>query len=216
MDYVLPVLNIDKLKKEAKDPLKIKFEVYKNILVKCHNKIEYINKYTHNRNCVYEIPILNGFPIYDLKEINDFLLFNLRANGLYAKAVDDKRIYISWKNDMVNEDQYKRLITHLESLKEKDKEIKIDDNKIEDVDVDDIIKKQKKNKKNKKEDEKLVTLIKYNDNLEDYIPVNTHKMKDLFEKPKAIKNNNIFSDPYNQINRNSNIIKEKGNLYKIY
>jgi hypothetical protein len=103
----VPFLDLDQLREEERSPAKTYSAIYKKILSKCHEKIRKINKRTTSRECHYEIPIfLPGYPMYDIKEAKGFVLHHLNKNGILAESVGETKIYISWKPEDVNQQQF--------------------------------------------------------------------------------------------------------------
>mgnify|MGYP000713542998 CR=1 FL=1 len=107
-ENTIPFLNIDKLREEERSTDRTRQKMYKLILAKCHSKIRRTNNSSEYRECFFDIPLfLPGFPVYSVKEATRFVIEQLQQNGIYAQQNGDTRIYISWKNEDVNYDQYK-------------------------------------------------------------------------------------------------------------
>lgn len=106
-DNVTPFLDITQLKKEEKNPDRVQKKVKKMILAKCHAKIEWTNKKTEFRECFFDIPFyMVGYPGYDLEDINHYLVKQLTLNGLYAERISPQRVYVSWKPEDLDYDQF--------------------------------------------------------------------------------------------------------------
>ena len=106
-------LNIHELYESARKKELNKFEIFDKILQRCHNKIKL---YAQNKKteCIYEIPsFILGVPLYDIKELKEYILSSLNKNGFILKQFPPNWIFISW--DIKNKSKIK-------TIKEKQKE----------------------------------------------------------------------------------------------
>jgi len=89
-------LKIDDLYKTAKKKELVKYETFDKILIKCHNRIKL---YADNRKteCIYNIPsFIIGIPLYDVDDLQEYIVSSLKKNGLVVKEYTNNWIFISW------------------------------------------------------------------------------------------------------------------------
>jgi hypothetical protein len=89
-------LKIDDLYKAAKKKELNKYETFDKILIKCHNRIKL---YADNRQteCLYNIPsFVLGIPLYNVNELQEYIVSSLKKNGLVVKEYNNNWIFISW------------------------------------------------------------------------------------------------------------------------
>jgi len=107
MSQTVPFLDLEELRQEGRSPHRTRQKIYKIILSRCHDRIKKMNKSTQYRECYYDIPIfLPGYPVYSIPEAKHFLISNLIENGLKAESVGEARIYVSWKPEDTNQEQF--------------------------------------------------------------------------------------------------------------
>lgn len=83
------------LKRENKQNYRIK--VYKKVLEKCCNVINYNNDTLNNTCCVFEVPeMIFGLPKYNLSACIAFIMIKLREEKYIVEYYPPKHIYISW------------------------------------------------------------------------------------------------------------------------
>jgi hypothetical protein len=107
MTQTVPFLDLDELRQEGRSPHKTRQKIYKIILSRCHDRIKKTNKRTEYRECYYDIPIfLPGYPVYSISDAKDFLITHLNDNGIVAESVGEARIYVSWKPEDIDQQQF--------------------------------------------------------------------------------------------------------------
>lgn len=172
-DETTPFLNLDKLREEERSTEKTRTKIYKLILSKCHSKIRKVNNKTDQRECFFDIPIfIPGYPVYSVLEAKAFVLSKLNHNGIYANDVGENRIYISWKPNDVNYDQYK--VTS-EKMMPRNNVYKVGISPL-DTRHQQKPKEQRKAKIWPEDGDNKVSMFQYDVRLGDMIPVNTKKM----------------------------------------
>lgn len=163
-----PFLNLEELRKEERSSVRTKKQIYKLILAKCHEKIKRTNSTTDNRECYYEIPIfLPGYPVYSTEEAKAFVLNELSLNGLDSSDLGVNRIYISWHPKRVNHQVYQQRAV---KLRPKPNIYKVE------VSPSSKTPSRKRNGKISNTESPKVSMLQYDHNLEDMIPVNTKKI----------------------------------------
>ena len=89
-------LNIDELYNSAKRKELKKYETFDKILLRCHTRIKL---YAENRKteCLYQIPqFIIGVPLYNVGELQEYIVRALKNNGLLVKEYTHNWIFISW------------------------------------------------------------------------------------------------------------------------
>ena len=90
------MINVEKLKKEAKKREKLKKECYNKILTLINNKIIIVSK-TNNTSTWFEIPLfMLGYPTYELKECSDYLIEKIKKNGFKISFLNPNILLINW------------------------------------------------------------------------------------------------------------------------
>lgn len=187
-----PFLNLDKLREEERSTEKTRRKIYKLILSKCHSKIRRTNNTTDFRECNFDVPIfLPGFPVYSVEEAKQFVLEQLHKNGIYAQDQGTTRIYISWRDEDVNYDQYQ--VTS-QKMAPKDNVYKVG---ISPLDERFQATKKKREAKIWNNDENKVSLYQYDTRFGDMVPVNASKMnkfggKKEEKKPSYMRNRDRY------------------------
>ena len=74
-----------------------KMSVYKKVYDLIESKINvYVSK--GSQACIYKIPeFIMGYPLINVPETMEYVLYRLNHNGLIAFATDTEHIYISWE-----------------------------------------------------------------------------------------------------------------------
>lgn len=94
-------LKLDDLYKTAKKKELNRFDTFDKILLKCHNRIKL---YADNRHteCLYNIPnFVIGIPLYNVNDLQEYIVSSLKKNGLIIKELNYNWIYISWNFDKI-------------------------------------------------------------------------------------------------------------------
>jgi hypothetical protein len=92
-------LNIDELYNSAKRKELKKYETFDKILLRCHTRIKL---YAENRKteCLYQIPqFIIGVPLYNVSELQEYIVRALKNNGLLVKEYTHNWIFISWNKE---------------------------------------------------------------------------------------------------------------------
>ena len=99
-NFNTPMLNIDELHDKEREKTTRKFEVYRKILEKCHNKIRATSQTASNNGyCFYQVPKYTfGVPLYDTKSCIMFLVSALTKNGFDVRYTHPNLLFISWIN----------------------------------------------------------------------------------------------------------------------
>ena len=106
-------LNINKLYETAKKKELNKFENFDKLLIRCHNKIKaYADN--HKTECLYKVPSFTiGIPLYDIDELQEYIISSLVKNGLIVNQHPNNWLYISW--DIKNKEKKKNSIKKQDS-----------------------------------------------------------------------------------------------------
>jgi hypothetical protein len=99
-NFNTPMINIDELHDKEREKTSRKFEVYRKILEKCHNKIRTTSQNASNNGyCFYQVPKYTfGVPLYDTKSCIMFLVSALTKNGFDVRYTHPNLLFISWLN----------------------------------------------------------------------------------------------------------------------
>ena len=100
-----PSISLYELYEIKKNKDKVKNVAFDEILKRCHVKIKNIAK-AGGMNIFYEIPyMLIGFPLYKINLCIDYIIIQLRKNGLLVQQLPEPNkniLYISWSPDDIN------------------------------------------------------------------------------------------------------------------
>lgn len=109
------LLNLEELSIPHDKAEENKMKIYEKILRSCHNKIKKYNTEFKKQECLFQPPVfIIGLPPYNYVELIDYLVHSLRINGLRAEwLLNRKAIYISWKKNDVDINQYYSQFTTL-------------------------------------------------------------------------------------------------------
>ena len=209
-EYTTPFLDLDALKTEERSSEATKKKIYKLILAKCHEKIKRMNRKTNNRECWYDIPFfLPGYPVYDVGLAKEYVMYQLSLNGIYVKDVGGNRVYIAWREDYINHNQY---LQRLNNVTPKPNIYKVSVSPIDQRQSQEQEQASKRRPKifletDEKQQETNVSMLQYDDRLVDMIPVNAKKAGELYHDKDRI---NTYSDSRSSSN-NSNDRRSKRN-----
>lgn len=97
-NFNTPMINIDELHDREREKTSRKFEVYRKILEKCHNKIRTTAQNANNNGyCFYQVPkYIFGIPLYDTKSCIMFLVSALTQNGFDVRYTHPNLLFVSW------------------------------------------------------------------------------------------------------------------------
>ena len=97
-NFNTPMINIDELHDKEREKTSRKFEVYRKILEKCHNKIKTTSQNASNNGyCFYQVPkYIFGIPLYDTKSCIMFLVSALTQNGFDVRYTHPNLLFVSW------------------------------------------------------------------------------------------------------------------------
>ena len=112
------IINIEELINNNKS-IKFKEDYFNKVLNKCHKLIQRYNKTIKIKSCHFNVPEYEfGIPLYNYNELLMFLYNNLKNNGLYVKILkDEKKLYISWDEKLIDINQYNKIKKELEENK---------------------------------------------------------------------------------------------------
>ena len=86
-----------------------RLELYDGVLRKCHHRIKYYSKLEHTC-CFFSIPVfIIGTPLYDVKELRQYMINSLQKNGFQIKYIEPNYLVINWE-------QKKKQITDLQKI----------------------------------------------------------------------------------------------------
>lgn len=85
--------------------------VYDNILLKCHMKIEEAAK-KENYFCYYDVPeYVIGLPLYNITDCIEHVIDKLKENGFKVHYLFPKMIHISWYPNSESQISQNQLLT---------------------------------------------------------------------------------------------------------
>lgn len=109
------LLDIDELIGENKRQEGNRLAVFQGILSQCINLIKKKNK-ERVREMYYSIPaFVFGKPKYNIDTLRNYLIYNLRDNGLRVDVMDPFNLYVSWKETDINLERYINRKTQIEN-----------------------------------------------------------------------------------------------------
>jgi hypothetical protein len=196
-ENVVPFLDLEELEKEEKNPHRVKMKVFKMILAKCHDKIRRTNKTTL---------VIIGYPGYELDEVNYYLVNQLKQNGLTVKRISPQNIFISWRPNRVDYEQYHR---QADKLVAKPNIYKVSVSPLADdpgVTMPPGSKHPHVRKKHVEEEPSPVALLQYDQQFDDMVPVNSKRVNDEQAPP------NLHDEPRRR--SRASIINPAGSNYK--
>lgn len=93
-----PMVNIDQLHRNQQDKTERRYEMYSQVLVKCHGKIKATAETPQNLACCFfNVPrYIFGVPLYDTKGCILFLVTSLVKNGFEVRYTHPNLLFISW------------------------------------------------------------------------------------------------------------------------
>ena len=110
------MINIHELGEKKRQRNKIRLKTYKNILLKCHQKIKRVDDKTDS-NMFFQIPeYVFGYPRYNILECHQYLKEKLTENGFIVYDINPYKLFISW--DHIS--QKKKYISYPEPPKKKE------------------------------------------------------------------------------------------------
>ena len=90
------MINIHELGEKKRQRNKIRLKTYKNILLKCHQKIKRVDDKTDS-NMFFQIPeYVFGYPRYNILECHQYLKEKLTENGFIVYDINPYKLFISW------------------------------------------------------------------------------------------------------------------------
>jgi len=173
------------LKKERHEKLK----TFQKILGMCHLKIKTVAHQSREQECLLDIPnFIPGTPPYDLKELIMYLKDQLSKNGLLVIVTPPNHIYVSWKPNDIDYAQYQQRLSehrHLQQLREQEVLAKQKEKREA---IERELKEFQTPSKGKGGREGLnhVAMIGYNDEIDDLVPVNRHKLRAVKERTARV------------------------------
>ena len=95
-------LNITDLHSKINEKQLKRLEIYDTVLVKCHHRIKY-NSDHHQTHCFFQIPeFIIGIPIYDINEMNKYIINSLKSNGFNIDYIEPNWVFIEWSQQHKN------------------------------------------------------------------------------------------------------------------
>jgi len=162
------LLNLENLHERHEVTIDNRRKVFDDILKSCHRKIRKFNNEFKRQECLYEPPaFIMGRPPYNYVDLVNYLLTSLTQNGLKAEWLAAKKsIYVSWKVQDVNMDQYREHLSEGIPTEDEDHRLKIT-----------TIRSRVEPPKAKKKDPpkpkiQHMAMIEYDNHAKDMIPIN--------------------------------------------
>ncbi len=73
-----------------------RMEIYDDVLVKCHKRIQYNSK-LERTYCFFQIPeFIIGVPLYNIYEMRKYVINSLKNNGFQIMYIEPNWLFISW------------------------------------------------------------------------------------------------------------------------
>jgi len=89
-------LNIRDLYTSAKRTELEKYKLFDEVLIKCHKKIK-LNADNKKTECIFQIPpFIFGKPLYNIDNLQDYIIKSLRMNGFEVKKLVEYYLFINW------------------------------------------------------------------------------------------------------------------------
>ena len=80
--------------------------IFPEILKKCHSQINRYSTQHKATECIFIVPAhVFGKPLYNIDDLLDYLVKELKNNGLYVQQ-RDSNLYISWATDNLDYNNY--------------------------------------------------------------------------------------------------------------
>jgi hypothetical protein len=109
------LLDIDEIIKENKRQESNRLGVFEGLLVNCHKTIQKNNS-KRIREMNYTIPaFVFGKPKFNIDVLRNYIVVNLRDNGLRVEILDRHHIYISWKETDIDLERYMNRKTQIDN-----------------------------------------------------------------------------------------------------
>lgn len=109
------LLDIDELIGENKRQEGNRISVFEGILSQCIKLIKKKNR-ERVREMYYSIPaFVFGKPKYNIDTLRNYLVYNLRDNGLRVDILDPFSLYVSWKETDIDLERYIKRKTQMET-----------------------------------------------------------------------------------------------------
>lgn len=165
------ILNLDELNDFHKKTEENQLKIFDEILLSCHNKVKKYNTEFKKRDCLFAPPVfIIGKPPYKYIDLIEYLLTSLRKNGLRAEWLADKKaIYISWRKEDIDIEQYRShfaVKTHNEKADKPFSIMSVQSNP-----------PQKSTKKKKQPAIQHCAMLEYGPGAKDCVPINIHGMR---------------------------------------
>lgn len=101
------LVDINELYRPATQKFKDRQKIFDQVLESCHNKIKQVSQFS--QECYFTVPrFIIGVPPYDYRELVQHLHESLQQNGLYSAFSPPDRLYISWRPEHVDYEQFQR------------------------------------------------------------------------------------------------------------
>ena len=108
------LLDLDELNVRHERSKSNRTQLFEDILKSCHNKIKKYNKEFKKQECLFiPPPFIIGKPPYNYGDLVCYLIESLTKNGIKTEWLPDKQaLYVSWKPDDVDHNQYQSHFTN--------------------------------------------------------------------------------------------------------
>lgn len=165
------ILNLDELNVRHEKTEEMRRKIFEEILKNCHNKIIKYNTEFKKYECIFQPPVfIIGRPPYNYIDLVSYLITSLIKNGLRAEWLPQKQaVYISWKKNDVDMNQYHAQTTQAISNHVNDQSFAIFSVRQTEPD-----KPRRKKKNAEAPPPQHVAMLEYRPGVKDYVPINIH------------------------------------------
>lgn len=143
-----------------------KHKLYETFFTSCTTKIKKSASVFKQYTCTYDIPPFKiGHPQYNPVDLRNYIVKRLRLNGFFVKYDTSNMLFISWKPEDFNYNNYCKYMNYLNNKYDKEMDQKL-------IDV------ANSSKKNNKDPD--IGLITYGNEINnDIVPVNLKKLEKI-------------------------------------
>lgn len=175
------LLNLDELNVRHEKSEENRTKLFDEILKRCHNKVKKYNTEFKKTDCLFEPPVfIIGKPPYNYIELVDYIIRSLRSNGLRTEWLQSKKaIYISWKKDDVDIEQYQSRFTNASNASNASGSVHDTSQNfsIMSVKQSEVPKSNRKKKTDNKPIQQHVAKLEYLPGVVDYVPINIKALR---------------------------------------
>jgi len=186
-------LNIGDLYKPLQKEQHEKFKTFGKILEMCHAKIKTAAYHGRDQECLIDVPhFIPGTPPYCLSELIIYLENQLSKNGFMVIKTPPNHLYISWKPTDIDYTRYRQSLSEHQRLQEMIERKRIEKENAKRQQIEKELKEYDESprssgrKKPTKNSGNLnhVAMVGYDEQIDDLIPVNRHKLRAIKGQPK--------------------------------